>query len=255
MNITIDGKKLSANKGEMILQVARRAGIDIPTLCHHEALEPVGACRLCIVEITHHKWNGWKGIVASCLYPVEDGLEVFTKSERIIRQRQTIIALLLARCPEAVELQELADAYGGVVQYKPFADGSKCIMCYLCTRACEAVGPEAISTVNRGTFKEIAPPFHKEAISCVGCGTCAQICPTGHIQMEDTKDQRKIWGRVFNFAKCERCGASMITEDYRDYAIENRGLPADYYNLCAACKRKEHADKFSKVGLIQPLGE
>jgi bidirectional [NiFe] hydrogenase diaphorase subunit len=248
MHIIIDGRKLSAKEGDTILAVAKRAGIEIPTLCHHEALEPVGACRLCMVEVTHPDWNGWKGLVTSCLYPVEDGLEVATHSERVLRQRQTILDLLVARCPESAEIRALADAHGEVTEYKSFEDGSKCIMCYLCTRACAAVGAHAISAVNRGTLKEIAAPFHENPDACLGCGACYNVCPTGHIEMEDAGMTRKIWGREFKMVACDTCGSPIMTEEYRAFAIENRALPESYYTTCADCKRASLAPKFARVG-------
>lgn len=248
MHIFIDGKKFGAKDGETVLEVARRNGVDIPTLCHHDALEPVGACRLCTVEITHESWKGWKGLVTSCLYPVEQGLEVFTSTEPVRRLRQTVLDLLAARCPESAVIREMAEKHGEVTEYKQFTDGSKCIMCYLCTRACSAMGCHAISPVNRGTLKKVAPPFLESAESCIGCGSCAQICPTGHIEMTDTRATRKIWGREFELAKCEVCGEPTITEAYREYAVKNKGLLPDYWATCPACKKKSLAARFSKVG-------
>jgi len=249
MYIYIDGKKLFASEGETILEVARRNGFDIPTLCHHDALEGVGACRLCMVEITHRDWGGWKGLVTSCLYPVEDEIEVSTSSEAVLRSRQTTLDLLAARCPDSEVIRWLVEENGEPsTQYKQATDGSKCIMCYLCVRACEKMGCSAIGTVNRGVSKEISTPFHENAESCVGCGSCAAICPTGHIEMEDSRTERKIWGKTFKFVPCEVCGAPIITEEYRDYAVANRDLPADYYTTCAACKKESLADRFGKVG-------
>ena len=78
MQLTINDKQCEAAEGQTIFEVARDNGIEIPTLCHHDALEPRGACRLCVVEITHPKWPGWKKLVTSCVYPVQDGLVVQT---------------------------------------------------------------------------------------------------------------------------------------------------------------------------------
>ncbi len=110
------------------------------------------------------------------------------------------------------------------------------------------MGCNAIGTVNRGVSKEIATPFHEQADSCIGCGSCAAICPTGHIQMEDTPATRKIWDRTFELVQCDSCKAPIMTQEYLDYAVANKELPADYYTTCAACKKKSLAAKFDKVG-------
>jgi NADH dehydrogenase/NADH:ubiquinone oxidoreductase subunit G len=254
MEIKIDGKKLNAEKGETILAVAKRAGIDIPTLCHHEALEPVGACRLCVVEI-RRKGRDETRIVTSCQYPAEEGLSVSTQSELVREQRQTTLSLLAARCPEVGVIRELAERYGDVIEYKRYDEKEKCILCYLCTRTCAAVGPEAIAAVGRGRLKEIAPPFHGEAEACVGCGSCARICPTGCISMEDTDNTRKIWGREFELVKCEACGMPLITKEYLRYAVEKSGLEESYYTTCAPCKQKALAERFASIGVIQGSGE
>ena len=95
--LTIDGKVLLAEEGKTLLEVARANSIDIPTLCYHPALEPFGACRLCIVEITI---RGRKRLVTSCNYPAEEGLEVYTASEGVIEARKWLLEVLLARCPK-----------------------------------------------------------------------------------------------------------------------------------------------------------
>ncbi len=244
MEITIDGKRIDVTEGETILDVTRRVGIDIPTLCHHDALEPVGACRLCVVEISR---NGRSDIVTSCQYPVEEGLVVSTDSDGVREQRQTILSLLLARCPNVQVVRDLAERYGEIVPYKTFDESEKCILCYLCTRTCRAVGPEAISAVGRGKAKEIAPPFHGAAEACVGCGSCYRVCPTGCIEMEDTASSRKIWGREFELVKCDTCGAATITTAYRDYAVERCSLDTSYFSTCPSCKEKQTAKRFAAV--------
>ena len=107
--LTIDGRPLTAEPGAFVLDVARRAGIAIPTLCHHPDLEPAGACRLCVVEVGHADWSGWTGLVTACLYPVAPGLIVQTHSPRVLAARRRVLALLAAHCPRSAEIRALAE--------------------------------------------------------------------------------------------------------------------------------------------------
>ena len=198
VNLTIDNKKIEAEAGQTILEVARENGIVIPTLCSNEALEPSGACRMCVVEVKHGKRTR---IVTSCLYPVAEGLTVETKSERVLASRRLVLQLLLARCPESQQLKEMAEDLGikPEPRFTPDKDGSKCILCRMCVRTCEkVVGVSAIGFSYRGAEKKVCTPFQEESATCIGCGACAYICPTGHIEMETTEtgDSRTIWGRT-----------------------------------------------------------
>lgn len=251
IHILIDGTRTAAQPEETILQAARRLGINIPTLCFHEALESVGACRLCLVEVTRRSRPDRKDIVTACEFPVEDGLRVETRTESVRRQRQTILSLLAARCPDVQFLRDLADKEGGLLDFERFSGHDNCIMCTLCTRSCQVLGLEAITPVGRGSHKEIAPPFHGAAELCVGCGTCARICPTKCIEMIDTPDTRKIWKKEFRFVKCEVCDAPVITEEFMAYAVAKYGLDESYYKLCATCKKNQTATQFQK--LSEPL--
>jgi bidirectional [NiFe] hydrogenase diaphorase subunit len=249
MNIIIDGQKLGADEGETILQVARRNGIEIPTLCHHKLLEGVGACRLCIVEIA---LPGWKGTdhVTSCLYPVAEGLEVQTKSESVIRRRRTVLGLLAARCPESDVIRRMCEAIGGVEEYAQATDGSKCITCFRCTRVCAVAGAHAISAVNRGTHKEIATPFHEESDVCIACGACASVCPTGAIEMES--------GRV---AVLRERPATERKCRYNLMGLMPGALCPNNYD-CAICEIDQrfveacrpHHPVFAARGLVRPAG-
>ena len=107
--VKIDGKDIEARAGMTILEAAQTAGIPIPTLCHHEKLEPFGGCRLCIVEV---QVGEWAKRVVSCVYPVEENLIVRTRSEKIDKIRKVILELLLAHAPDSPELLELAKEYG-----------------------------------------------------------------------------------------------------------------------------------------------
>ncbi len=107
--LQIDGKEVGAREGMTVLEAARNAGISIPTLCHHEKLEPFGGCRICIVEVEVH---GWTRLVVSCVYPVAQNLVVRTRSDKIDRIRKMIVELLMAHAPDSPELKDLAKTYG-----------------------------------------------------------------------------------------------------------------------------------------------
>ena len=238
ITLKIDGRELKAEEGQTILQVAGESGIEIPTLCHHEAIEPYGACRLCIVEITK---GGRSRIVASCLYPVEDGLEVKTNSPKVLSNRKMILELLLARCPNNKVIKELASKMG--IEQPPFKpeylEDEDCIVCGLCVRACEqVVGASAISLVNRGITKEPAAPFFESADDCIGCGSCYYVCPTGAIKMEDRGDTRIIhnWKIEFKLKKCNVCGNYWAPEKQLDYIRRKWNLPDNFFDICPNCK-------------------
>lgn len=178
ITLKIDGLSLNAKEGTSIFEVAKKAGISIPTLCHNSALEPFGACRICSVEITDNR--GRKKIVTSCNYPVSEGLIVDTKSEKVFRTRRLLLELLLARCPNTIAIQKLAKQYG--IEKPNFwvnDPNEDCILCGLCARVCkEKVGVSAINFANRGVEREVTAPYHTISDDCVGCGACAIVCPT-----------------------------------------------------------------------------
>jgi bidirectional [NiFe] hydrogenase diaphorase subunit len=177
--LQIDGKEVKAKEGMTVLEAARSAGISIPTLCHHEKLEPYGACRLCIVEVEVRDW--WK-VAVSCIYPVEKNLKVRTRSEKIDRIRRMILELLLAHSPDSVVLNEYAEMYGAD-RNRFEKEPSFCIHCGLCVRYCTEIKKKnAIGFVDRGTRREIN--FMPEIASreCSDCKECFPLCPTSYLQ-------------------------------------------------------------------------
>jgi len=178
VTLKIDDKEVKANEGATILEVARKLGIDIPTLCYTSALSPFGACRICSVEITDPR--GRKRIVTSCNYPVKEGLVVSTKSEKVLKTRKLLLELLLARCPKVKKIQDLAREYGVEKPRFWIEDAEEdCILCGLCARVCEErIGVYAINFAKRGVEREVTTPYHSFSDDCIGCGACAIVCPT-----------------------------------------------------------------------------
>lgn len=242
MTITINGIPCTCEKGEYILQVARRNGIEIPTLCYHDGFPGQGSCRLCIVEVIE---NGRSKVVVSCVYPIEKECEVLTDSEKIRRQRGMILRLLALRAPDSEEIKALCEKYEApAIDRFITLDNSKCVLCGLCVKACAELSVGAISTVNRGVTKEIATPYHEPSSVCVGCGSCAYVCPTNAIEISETPDTRTIWGKTFKLKHCERCGAIIGTEEEIACAAQKSGLEPD--TLCESCRKKMLAETFRK---------
>jgi NADH dehydrogenase/NADH:ubiquinone oxidoreductase subunit G len=250
--MTINGKTVKAREGTYLLEAARTAGFEIPTLCHFEGLEPWGGCRLCLVDITREGWDGWCKMVVSCLYPVEEGLIVLTDTERVRETRKVVLDLLLARCPEAPLVRRLAARHGiEQTSYKVSDEPTDCILCSLCTRVCDHIGVSAIATMSRGAGREVAPPFNEAPPDCIGCLSCAEICPTDCIPYESSDVTRKIWGKEFEMLRCARCGRAHITRDQAAYYDGKNGVPASYYELCDACKRKQQAEVYDNLALVK----
>ena len=179
IQLEIDGKEVKATEGMTVLEAAQSAGIFIPTLCHHEKLEPFGGCRVCIVEV---EVNGWTKLVVSCVYPVEENIIVRTRSEKVDRIRKTIIELLMAHAPDSPQLQDLAQEYGADKD-RFEKDASFCIHCGLCVRYCAEVAKKnAIGFVGRGINKEISFIPEIAAKECNDCKECFPLCPTSYLQ-------------------------------------------------------------------------
>ncbi len=177
--LQIDGKEVKAQEGMTILEVARGAGIYIPTLCYHEELEPFGGCRLCIVELES---RGSTRLVVSCVYQAEKGLVVRTRSEKIDRIRKMILELLLAHAPDSFVLEDLAKEYGAD-RNRFGKEPSFCIHCGLCVRYCAEVAKKsAIGFVDRGIHKEISFIPEIAARECMSCRKCFPLCPTEALQ-------------------------------------------------------------------------
>jgi len=177
--LQIDGRQVKATEGMTVLEAAQSAGIFIPTLCHHEKLEPYGACRICTVEV---EVGGRTRLVVACVYPVEPDLVVRTRSEKVDRIRKMILELLLAHAPDSPKLLDLAQEYGADKD-RFEKEASFCIHCGLCVRYCAEVKKKnAVGFVDRGTRREIS--FIPEIASkeCWDCKECFPLCPTSALQ-------------------------------------------------------------------------
>lgn len=245
--VTIDGRRVTAREGAYVLEAARLAGVRIPTLCHHEAVDPFGGCRLCVVDIWKPGWDAdWFKLVVACLYPVEDGLVVHTATPRVMETRRVVLNLLLARCPETPLIRDLAREYGiEETTYRPRENPDDCILCGLCYRICDKVGPAAIAAQNRGVLREVAPPFYQEPPDCIGCLACAEICPTGHIQVREDGVTRTIWGKTFEMLRCPSCGRAHLTRAQAEW-MAARGVPVE--PLCDSCKQRRTAEVAVALG-------
>ena len=177
--VQIDGKEVKAAEGMTILEAAQSSGISIPTLCHHEKLEPFGACRLCIVEV---QVGDWTKRVVSCVYTVEENLIVRTRSEKIDKIRKMILELQLCHAPDSPELLAYAEEYGADKD-RFEKEASFCIHCGLCVRYCAEVKKKnAVGFVDRGIRKEICFIPDIAAKECWDCKECFPLCPTEALQ-------------------------------------------------------------------------
>ena len=247
--VTVDGTRVEVPEGAYILEAARKAGVEIPTLCQFDGLEPWGGCRLCVVDMWRPGWDeDWFKMVTACNHPAEDGIRVFTRTERVLETRRVVLDLLLARCPSTPLVRRLAAEHGiRETSYVPNPEATDCILCGLCTRVCDHIGVSAISSVDRGAGREIAPPFHEPPPDCIGCLACAEICPTDCIPYRSDDRSRTIWDRTFDMLRCPSCGRAHITRAQAAHFAGRSGVPESYFELCDACKRREQARTFARL--------
>lgn len=217
ITLTINGQTVQAPKNATILEAARSAGIHIPTLCHHPELAPEGACRLCVVEA-----SGARTLVASCVYPVAEGMVVKTNTDKVRAARRMVVELLLANHPKDClacqksgdcELQKIAADLGlRKIRFEGGArkahtidasnpclvrDQEKCILCGRCIRVCRDVqGMSVYSFAERGFDTIVSTAFEQDLgkVECSYCGQCASVCPTGAIVEKD--DTEKVWSAI-----------------------------------------------------------
>jgi NADH dehydrogenase/NADH:ubiquinone oxidoreductase subunit G len=247
VTVTINKSQYRAEEGETMLSVAVRNGIDIPHLCFEEALEPYGACRLCMVD---HVTCGKRTMMTACTMRAREGLEILTDTPEILRHRQTLLQLYLAEAPKSEVIKEMAARYG--VARTPFLKkivhddplGGKCILCGVCVRVCdELIGASAIGFINRGPATVVNTPFFEESPACTGCGTCAKVCPTKAIMIEDQGGIRimRSWsGTRIPLTQCGDCGEYFAPEALLEKTLSSLdpGIADELKLLCPACRGK-----------------
>ncbi len=261
VTIKINGKKYEAEEGESVLSVANREEIDIPALCHNEALKPYGACRLCMVEVVGGPAK--KGMTTSCTLKATDGLAVITDTDEIKKHRKVIFELYLAQAPGSEVIREMAAKYGvtetrfakRIVPLDPL--DNKCILCGQCVRVCnEVMGIGAINYIGRGSNTRVNTPYLEPTSTCIGCGACADVCPTNAIKIEDIDDRRvmKSWSNTaVQLKKCRICGKYYAPDPLADYVYEKMDpqLKEELKDVCPDCRRKI----VSKQGILARKGE
>ena len=174
ITLTIDGAKIRAPRGTLVLDIALEYGICIPHLCHSRDLTPIGACRLCIVEIIK---NGRSKVTTSCTLEVEEGMVILAHSEKILKVRKNIAEMLLAEAPNSRAVQDIALLCGVKEVRYPFRNES-CILCGRCVRACSEIWQsKSLGFVGRGKERHVALPFDERPELCKRCDACIDFCP------------------------------------------------------------------------------
>lgn len=223
IKIKINGIDLSVEEGTTLLEAAQFLGFPIPTLCHVEGLSAYGACRLCVVEIGKSPNSK---LVSSCTYPVQEGLEVRTASERVVKARRMIIELLLATCPQSKTIQDLASKFN-VRQQRFRQEHEDCILCGLCVRMCEEqMMAKAIGFRGRGENRSIGTPFDIKSEVCRLCGGCIYICPACNLRCTFNQPDKAICGGCANLAP-----PCLEKENFDDMMC--------YMDPCVACEIKK----------------
>lgn len=284
LHFSINGIFVTAEQGSSILSAARAAGIHIPALCDHPALEPLGACRVCLVEI-----EGRPKLAAACATPVEENISVLTASPRVLETRKTIVELLISNHPNTCttctangkcELPSLCQELGikqpvyaadpnrkfPLDDGNPFIvrDREKCILCGRCVRVCERyAGYSAVDFMGRSgnAIVDTAPDGTLEDSDCVFCGQCVQVCPVGALAERTARGHDVLWKTKDVGTVCSYCGVGckltlrVHPEENRILNVESDYLSETSFNKGRTCVKGRFAWGFVGSGdrLTKPL--
>lgn len=283
VNITINKRQYEASEGKTILEVCREIGIEIPTLCHDDRLEPHAACRLCVVEI-----EGRRNLMTACSTKVEQGMVIETHSEKVVKSRKDILDLMITNhpldcltCKKSGDcgLQKYCYEYGitegsfkGAKKDYPIddsnhfyiSDQNKCILCGKCVRVCsELQGTNAIGLSDRGFVTKVATPFDEGLLksTCVSCGNCVSVCPVGALEPK-SRERFRLWETRKVRTTCSYCGVGcqleLLVKGQKVVGVEPAKGPSNNGLLCVKGKFAysfiNHPDRL-KTPLIKKNGK
>lgn len=283
VSITINRKQYEASEGKTILEVCREIGIEIPTLCHDDRLEPHAACRLCVVEI-----EGRRNLMTACSTKVEQGMVIETHSEKVVRSRRDILDLMITNHPldcltckksgdcglqkYCYEYEITEGSFKGAKKDYPIddsnhfyiSDQNKCILCGKCVRVCsELQSTNAIGLSDRGFITKVATPFDEGLINstCVSCGNCVSVCPVGALEPK-SKERFRLWETKKVRTTCSYCGVGcqleLLVKGQKVVGVEPAKGPSNNGLLCVKGKFAysfiNHPDRL-KTPLIKRNGK
>lgn len=224
ITFTLNGREIKAPKGDLLIEVAKRNGIEIPAFCYYEGFSLQAACRMCLVEV-----EKMPKLQPGCTLPVNDGMVVHTESEKVVESRKSMLEFLLTNhpldCPVCdkggeCELQDMTFRYGmgesrfteikyheNEKQWSPavYYDPARCILCYRCVRVCdEGLGVGALGLTYRGVHAEITPS-HGDHLECDECGWCIDVCPVGALTSGTYRYKSRPWEMNHVGTICTHC--------------------------------------------------
>ncbi len=267
VKLTIDGREIQAEKGKLLIEVARQNGIEVPAFCYHEDYTLQAACRMCLVEI-----EKTPKLQVGCTTPVAEGMVVRTDSDLVKKARKGTLEFLLTNhpldCPVCdkggeCELQDMVFRYGAgesrfverklhvdEKQWSPvvYFDAPRCILCYRCVRACnEGMGVGALGVGNRGAISEIIPN-HDDHLECDECGACIDICPVGALTSGSYRYQTRPWEMEHVGTICTHCadGCKTTLGVRNDEIIRGNNRDRSGINNEFLCVKGRYAFDFTK---------